>query len=339
MYTEVSEMAVRWGIAGAAKISHDFVTALASLPEGEHTVVGIAARDLSRAKTFANLHKIGNAYGNYKDLANDSNVEIVYIGVLNPQHLEVATLMLNNGKHVLCEKPLTLNLKQTTELINLAKAKGLFLMEAVWSRCFPTYEWIKKEIESGNLGEVKQVIGSFGISAPKVDRLIKKDLGGGGILDLGVYVLQLASFVYNGEKPISIKAGGHLNEDGVDISMSATLLYKEGRTATVMTHCHVKLPNEALIIGTKGTLRVPLFWCPTDIVLPSGETKSITLPEPKHPLNFINSVGLRYEAMEVRRCLRAGLKESPLISHKESLLLAELEDEIRRQIGVFYAED
>ncbi|XP_046752526.1 trans-1,2-dihydrobenzene-1,2-diol dehydrogenase-like [Diprion similis] len=332
-------MALRWGIAGAGKISHDFVTALASLPAEEHTVVGIAARDLSRAQTFANLHKIENAYGNYKDLANDPNVEIVHIGVLIPQHLEVAKLMLNNGKHVLCEKPLTLNLKQTTELINLAKAKGLFLMEAVWSRCFPIYEWIKKEIDSGNLGEVKQVIVSFGYSALNLDRLMKKDLGGGGILDLGVYVLQFVSFVYNGEKPISIKASGHLNEDGIDISMSATLLYKEGRTATVMTHCHVELPNDAIIVGTKGTLRVPLFRCPTEIVLPSGETKSITLPEPKLPLNFINSVGLGYEAMEVRRCLRAGLKESPLVSHQASLLLAEQEDELRRQIGVVYAED
>lgn len=163
-------------------------------------------------------------------------------------------------------------------------------------------------------------------------------MGGGTILDLGVYTLQLAQFVFDGEKPIDVKAGGFLNADGVDKSMSATLTYKNDRTATIITHSVVTLPNEAVIIGTKGVIKIPTFWCPVTAELPSGKIK-IELPKAPHQFNFINSAGLRFEAAEARACLQAGLKESPKVSHAESLMIAELEDELRRQIGVVYPQD
>ncbi|XP_008557626.1 trans-1,2-dihydrobenzene-1,2-diol dehydrogenase [Microplitis demolitor] len=331
-------MATRWGIAGAGKISHDFTNATATLPKNEHEVVAVAARDLNRANDFAKLHHIKKAYGSYAELAKDPDVEIVYVGTLNPQHLEVAKMMLSHGKHVLCEKPLTMNLKQTKELISFARSKGLFLMEAIWSRCFPVYQAVKDAIKAGEIGDVKQVIVSFGFAMEHVDRLNMKELGGGTILDLGVYTLQLAQFIYDGEKPINVKAGGFLNADGVDTSTSATLLYKNNRTATVMTHSVVTLPNEAVIIGTEGVIKIPTFWCPVTAELPSGKIK-FDLPKAPLPFNFINSAGLRYEAMEARACLQKGLKESPKVSHAESLLIAELEDELRRQIGVVYPQD
>ncbi|XP_015588477.1 trans-1,2-dihydrobenzene-1,2-diol dehydrogenase-like [Cephus cinctus] len=214
--------------------------------------------------------------------------------------------MLNNGKHVLCEKPLTLNSKQCSELIELAEKKNLFLMEAVWSRCFPIYDVIKKEIESGNIGDVMQVIVSFGFKLDQVDRVSLKRYGGGTIFDLGVYVLEFASFIFNGEEPTVIKAAGHLNDDGVDVSVSATLTYKNKRTAIVLTHSIVKLENEAQIIGTRGTIKVPDFWCPIKIELPTGKVE-IPLPKAAHLFNFYNSAGLRYEAIEARACLKAGM--------------------------------
>uniref|UniRef100_A0A0C9QG12 Trans-1,2-dihydrobenzene-1,2-diol dehydrogenase n=1 Tax=Fopius arisanus TaxID=64838 RepID=A0A0C9QG12_9HYME len=331
-------MATRWGIAGAGKISHDFTNALATLPNTEHQAVGVAARDLTRAQKFAQLHNIEKSYGSYQELAKDSNVEIVYVGVQNPQHLEVAKLMLENGKHVLCEKPLTLNVKQSTELINFAKEKGLFLMEAIWSRCFPLYERVKKEIQSGTIGDVKQVIAAFGFRMPDLQRLSNKAQGGGTIVDLGVYTIQLVQFIYDGEHPLSIKAAGFLNNDEVDQSMSATMLYSNNRTATIMSHALIDLPNEAYIIGTKGTIKIPQFWCPVKVELPSG---TIEDPLPTAPLqfNFINSAGLRFEAMEARECIKAGLKESPKVSHAESLRIAEIEGELRRQLGVVYPQD
>ncbi|PNF41390.1 hypothetical protein B7P43_G14417 [Cryptotermes secundus] len=163
-------MATRWGIASAGKISHDFVTALGTLPPDEHHVVAVAAQELDRAKAFATEHNIPIAYGSYEELAKNPDVEVVYIGAINTLHLDIGKLMLSNGKHVLCEKPLTVNLKQTKELINLAKEKQLFLMEAVWSRCFPAYDALKKELEAGTLGEVLQVIASFGVVIEDVER-------------------------------------------------------------------------------------------------------------------------------------------------------------------------
>lgn len=331
-------MAIRWGIAGAGKISFDFVTALGTLDKNEHVVTAIAARELSRAQDFAKLHNIKIAYDSYAKLAENSNIDVVYIGVLHPQHLEVAKLMLNHGKHVLCEKPLTMNLKQTTELLNLAKSKNLFLMEAIWSRCFPAYDGIKTMIDSGSIGDIHQVIVSFGFRLTDVPRVNVKKLGGGTILDLGIYGIQFACFIFNHEWPEKVVTSGFLNDDGVDLSVSATFLYKGNRTATILTHSLVDLPNEAHIIGTKGTIKVPNFWCPTSVEFPTG-TVQYPLPEGGHAFNFVNSAGLRYEAQEVRNCILKGLKESPKVPHSVSLLVAKLEDEMRKQVGVIYPED
>lgn len=131
-------------------------------------------------------------------------------------------------------------------------------------------------------------------------------MGGGSILDLGVYAIQFASLVYNHEKPTLIKAVGHLNKEGCDMSMSASMTYTNGRTATILTHCEVELTNEAVVIGTQGTIRIPQFWCPPKIVLANGEVKEVPLPKPKLTLNFINSTGLGYEAAEVRDCIKKG---------------------------------
>ncbi|XP_043268742.1 trans-1,2-dihydrobenzene-1,2-diol dehydrogenase-like [Venturia canescens] len=333
-------MALRWGIASAGKISHDFTIALSTLPETEHCAVAVAARDLSRAKAFAELHAIKNAYDSYEQLAHDSNIDVVYVGCLNTQHLAIAKLMLQNGKNVVCEKPLTLNKKQTAELIGVAQEKGLFLMEAIWSRFFPAYDHIKKELAAGTIGIVKQVIVSFGFDLSNVERLSSKEQGGGTILDLGVYTIQFASFIFEGEKPRKIRAAGHLNGEGVDTSMSATLLYGNDRLATIVTNGTVNLQNEAVVIGTEGIIRVPNFWCPTSVILPS---RTVEFPLPgglsSKKFNFINSAGLRYEAEHVRYCIRSSRKESERMPHEESILIAEIEDELRRQIGVIYNED
>ncbi|XP_076626895.1 trans-1,2-dihydrobenzene-1,2-diol dehydrogenase [Colletes latitarsis] len=332
-------MATKWGIVSVGKISHDFVTALRTLPESEHVVVAAAARDLSRAQAFTNLHKIKEAYDSYTKLAENKDIDIVYIGALNPQHFEIAKLMLNHGKHVLCEKPLCMNLKQATELINLAKQKKLFLMEGIWSRCFPVYEAVRKEIDSGSIGEVHQVMVTFGFDLTEVERLMKKELGGGTILDLGVYAIQFVRFIFNDDVPHSVRASGCLNEEGIDKFVSANFYYKDNRTATITTSSLTFLPNEAYIFGTKGIITIPQFWCPTTVSLPSGTVVDVPLPEGGHKFNFTNSAGLRYEAEEARKCILKGMIESQKVSHNDSLLIAQLEDEIRKQVGVVYPED
>lgn len=164
-------MALRWGIAAAGKISHDFANAVGTLADGDHEIVAVAARDLTRAKEFANLHAIGTAYAGYESLAADVNVQVVYVGVLNPQHYEVAMLMLENGKHVLCEKPLCMNEKEARKLIMYAERKKLLLMEGIWSRFFPSYQYLKKQIQSGALGDIETVNVEFGFSLTDVERL------------------------------------------------------------------------------------------------------------------------------------------------------------------------
>ncbi|CAG7826362.1 unnamed protein product [Allacma fusca] len=328
----------RWGILSAGKISNDFCVGVSTLNPEEHQLVAVGARNLESAKEFAKTHKIQNAYGTYEELVQDPNVDVVYVGTIHPHHLTSAKLALDNGKPVLCEKPLCMNVKQTKELLEYAQGKKLFLMEAIWSRFFPAYKRLKEELDKGTIGDVLQVIVSFGVKIEDVDRLRLKELGGGTVLDLGVYCVQFASLVF-GERPQKIIAGGFLNEHGVDLSTSSTLIFSGGRTATLVTNARVELPSEAIAVGTKGTLKLPFpMWCPTKLELPT-ETLEFPLPVTANFMNFGNSQGLSYQCHEVRRCLLNGLTESPIVSHDETLRIAEIMESIRKQVGVVYPQD
>lgn len=164
-------MALRWGIASAGKISHDFATAVATLPAADHKIVAVAARNQKNAQEFADLHDIERAYEGYVQLAQDENVEVVYVGTLNPQHYEVVLLMLENNKHVLCEKPLCMNQRQAAHVLRVAKERKLFLMEAIWSRFFPAYTYLSEQVKSGALGEIQEVSVGFGFPIAEVARL------------------------------------------------------------------------------------------------------------------------------------------------------------------------
>lgn len=165
-------MALKWGIASAGLVSHDFVNALGTLSNEEHQVVAVGARDLHHAEMFAKRFNIPNAYGSYLELAQDLNVEIVYIGTINPMHYEIALLMMQHGKHILVEKPMCMNEKQVLKLINCAKQKNVFLMESLWSNFFPSYQYIRQQIESGKLGEIVAVEAEYGNQdMGKLDRI------------------------------------------------------------------------------------------------------------------------------------------------------------------------
>uniref|UniRef100_A0A669EH97 Trans-1,2-dihydrobenzene-1,2-diol dehydrogenase n=2 Tax=Oreochromis niloticus TaxID=8128 RepID=A0A669EH97_ORENI len=336
----VSNMATRWGICSAGKISHDFTVALKTLPPEDHQVVAVAARKLEDAQEFAKKHSISKAYGSYEELARDPDIDVVYIGVIHPYHLNTCLLFTNAKKNVLCEKPLAMNTKEVQQILASAKKNDVFLMEAVWTRFFPVSVEIRRLLAEGELGEVKMVRSEFGVPLMHVPRAVQKELGGGALLDIGIYCLQFISMVYNGEKPESIQASGVVHvETGVDETVVAILKYSKNRMAVITCSSGVQLPNDAIIMGTKGTVRIPApMWCPTSLVVNDKETE-YPVPEPYLPLNFINSTGMRYEAEEVRQCLLKGLKESTVMSHADSLLLVELEDEIRRQVGVVYSQD
>ncbi|XP_063612011.1 trans-1,2-dihydrobenzene-1,2-diol dehydrogenase-like [Penaeus indicus] len=326
--------ATRWGIASAGLIASDFVSALKALPAEEHRLVAVAARSLESARAFRDKHGVEKAYESYAKLAEDPEIDVVYVGVIQVHHLAVASMMLKAGKHVLCEKPLCMNVQETKQLIDLAKEKKVFLMEAVWSRFFPVYREMMKRIAAGEIGDVVQVLASFGKSAEHVERLVRKDTGGGATLDMGIYTVQFATLVMDGDKPLKVLAGGHLNQEGVDVVTSATLVYPKGRTASLSTTIRADLPSEAFVVGTKGTIKVNYpMWCPESFESPSG-TYTAPLPVTGQTYNFNNSQGLMYEAAEVRRCINAGLLESPGMTHGESITIAEIMEQMRAQVGV-----
>lgn len=332
--------ATKWGIVSAGKISHDFVNSIWSLEnKTDHQVMAVAARSLKSAQEFAAKFDIPKAYEGYQALAEDPDIEVVYVGAIHPAHLSVVKLLLNHGKHILCEKPLGMNVKETKEMLELAKEKNLFFMEAIWSRVQPAYLKLKETIEKGAIGDVVHVQSEFGCKI-EADRVAKKELGGGACLDIGIYCIQLCQFVFNGEKPGKVVATGTMNSYGVDDFVSGTFLYSNGKSASFQFTSKFDTNCEAHIYGTRGkmTLKFP-FWCADKIQLPDGQVMEFALPQGKFDFNFWNSAGLGFEAEHVRQCLLKGQVQSPAVSHEETLCIAELMESIRKQIGVEYDQD
>ncbi|KAF9422998.1 hypothetical protein HW555_001541 [Spodoptera exigua] len=331
-------MTIRWGIVAAGKISNDFVNAFNSCPDiGDQKIVAVAARDQEKADEFALTHNIMLS-GTYEHMARCTDVDVVYIGALNPYHYELTKLFLEHGKHVLCEKPFGMSSDEVKKLVDLAKKKNLFLMEGVWSRFSPAYYEMEKTIQSGCIGEVKFLEANFGFFSNS-ERIHKKEYGGSAVLDVGVYVLQLAQFIFKAS-PEKLAAFGNLNEHGVDYSETIVLEYKCGKRAVLNTHTQLELCNQATVYGTKGRIKLEApFHFPDRMVIfteAGNVVKDFELHTSKLPYNFQNSAGLAFEAIEVGNCIRKGLKESPRMTHKESIQLAEQEDQIRQQLGVSF---
>uniref|UniRef100_A0A3P9BID5 Trans-1,2-dihydrobenzene-1,2-diol dehydrogenase n=1 Tax=Maylandia zebra TaxID=106582 RepID=A0A3P9BID5_9CICH len=316
-------MATRWGLCGAGKISHDFSVAIKTLPPGDHQIAVIASRSIDRAKDF--------------ELANDPEIDIVYLGMLHTEHWRVGMLFLKAGKNVLCEKPFAMNSREVKDLVATAKKNHVFLMEAIWSRCFHVYAKVRRLLAEEAVGDVKLVKAYFGSPQLDIPRSVQKELGGGALLDIGVYCLQFVLMVFNGERPESIQATGVLLDSGVDESVVVTMKFSRKRMALCAFSIAARLPNDAVIAGTKGPLKYVLgpMHCPTKLVVNDKETE-YPLPEPCLPLNITNCAGLHYEAGEVRQRL---LKGSPRMPLADSVLLTEIMAEIRKQVGVVFNQD
>uniref|UniRef100_A0A3B4G1Q5 Trans-1,2-dihydrobenzene-1,2-diol dehydrogenase n=1 Tax=Pundamilia nyererei TaxID=303518 RepID=A0A3B4G1Q5_9CICH len=203
-------MATRWGLCGAGKISHDFSVAIKTLPPGDHQV--------------RNINKLSAAA--YEELANDPEIDIVYLGMLHTEHWRVGMLFLKAGKNVLCEKPFAMNSREVKDLVATAKKNHVFLMEAIWSRCFHVYAEVRRLLAEEAVGDVKLVKAYFGSPQLDIPRSVQKELGGGALLDIGVYCLQFVLMVFNGERPESIQATGVLLDSGMIqiISQNITVL-------------------------------------------------------------------------------------------------------------------
>lgn len=322
---------VRFGILAAGKIARGFVSALDLVPDAEAVAVG--ARRLESAQEFATAFGIGTAYGGYADLVADPAVDVVYVASPHALHHEHALLALEAGKPVLCEKAFTLTAAQAAELIKEARARKLFLMEAMWMRCHPLVRRLQQLLATGELGTVRQVRADLGfrVEAPPTDRLLDPALGGGALLDMGVYPLTFAR-LFLGE-PDQVAAAATLAPSGIDLDVVLGLTHPGGGVAALTASMTAATPRSASIATDHGRFDVPApFHHPSSATWVAGEHTE-TLTEP------VLGTGLAHEAMEVVRCLRAGEVESPLVPHAETLAVMRLLDRIRADLGVRYTVD
>jgi len=308
-----------------------------TLSPDHHKILAVGASDLKKAADFAKTFSIRKAYGSYAEVAADPDVDVVYVGTINTNHFELCKMVLENNKHILCEKPLTLLPRHTEELVKLSEQKKKYFQEAVWSRFFPAYKKLREELKAGTIGDLKLVTVNFGVKIEHVERLIRKELGGGTIMDLGVYLLQFTLAAFGPEMPETVKAIGTVNKEGCDLATGVMLQYKDGRIAQLASTVFSETACEAAVFGTKGSIKLSKpFWAATEITV-NGKTEQFPLPgKAKHEFVYGNSEGLAYEAEEVRQCIEKGLLESPHMTHQESIIIARLQAEILKQVGVSY---
>jgi predicted dehydrogenase len=322
----------KWGILGPGKIAHKFAKGLAVLNQGERQAVpyAIGSRDLERAKEFAGEYGYQKAYGSYQELVQDPDVELIYVATPHPQHLEAAILCLEHGKAVVCEKPLTVNAKEAAKLIACARKNGVFLMEAMWTRFLPALVKAKELIDSGAIGEVLHIDANFGFRAglnPE-SRLFAPAYAGGSLLDVGVYPISLARWIY-GAQPERAQSHMRIGSTGVDETMAALLSYSNGRSASVQSAIRLNTDQTAVIYGEEGFMRLPSFWAGKKILLhKGGAVQELDFP--------YEATGYQFEALEAMACLERGLTESPVMPLDESLEIIETMDKIRADCGLKY---
>jgi predicted dehydrogenase len=318
----------RWGILGSGLIARRFAEDLALL-EG-HAVAAIGSRTKEAAEKFSADFPGCIPFSSYEDLVA-ADVDAIYVATPHPMHHANALLAMKAGKPVLCEKAFTVNAAQARELIEYSQANRIALMEAMWTRFLPHIHAIKELISSGALGEIHSVVADHGQYIPysRAARLWEPELGGGALLDLGIYPLTIAHIVLG--SPQSITAVATLTDKKVDLNTSIVLTYESGAHATLSCTMAARGSVSAMIAGDKARLELDdYFYAPTSYRLITREGEVTEFAK-----NYEGN-GLREEAAEFARVVRSGEIESPLMNHATTLLMMEQMDEIRAQVGVRY---
>ena len=322
---------INWGIIGAGKIAGKFATDLATLPDAN--LYGVASRNEAKAADFAQTFGFQNAFGSYESMLKDPTVEAVYIATPHVFHCENTLMALNHKKAVICEKPFAMNIREVRQMLATAKANDTFLMDALWTLCLPHILKTKQIIESGQLGKIVSVKADFGFKAnfDPTSRLFDRDLGGGSLLDIGIYPLLLSMFFLG--KPEKVTAVAKMGATLVDEECAMFLSYDSGQTANLHSTLLARTPVEAYIYCENGLIHIP-----TQFHKPVSAIKILEYDGLKETaISFDKQgIGYKYEAAEVMRCLQKGKKESELIPHQFSLDLMEVLDEVRSQIGLVY---
>jgi predicted dehydrogenase len=326
---------IRWGILGCGRIARKFAADLTLVQDAR--LMAVAARNLETAEAFSRDFPAPHVHGSYEALVADPEVDVIYVATPHALHHEHTLLCLENKKAVLCEKAFALNFRQAKEMVDLSRKKRVFLMEALWSKFLPQYQKLQELIKAGELGEIMTVIVDFGFipQAPVPPRLYDPVLGGGSLLDIGIYNVFLVLSVLG--RPDSIEASMTPTPEGVDQQCAALFKYKNGAMAQLFSSLSSNLGTDADIGGTKSRVRLTSrFYAPSaNVELYTGreETKQVI------PVHKESGSGYQYEARHVGECLRKGQYESPVMTHDDSLLIMETMDRIRAAAGIHYAVD
>ena len=322
---------IRWGILGAGHIAQSFVKDFPLLKNA--ALVAIGASDIGRAKTFAATHNIPQALS-YDELYQSNDIDAVYIATTHNFHYEQTKKCLQNGKAVLCEKPVTVNDKEFKDLMSLSQRKNLFLMGAMWTYFLPAIHKAKQWIDEGRIGKLKVIQADFAYPMEKnmEGRMYNPLLAGGALLDLGVYPVALAT-LFMDKKPNSITASGVLTETGVDANVAMVLQY-ESATATLFTSMETRMTNKLRLFGETGYIEVPDFWRAYACRLFDKDYELIESFEDGR-----TSHGFIYQMQHATDNILNNETESNIVTHQRSNEIQEIMTEVRRQIGLRYPQE
>jgi len=323
---------IRWGIAGPGRIARNLAPDFDHVPDAE--LVAVGSRSAERAEAFAREHGAARAHGSYAALIADPEVDAIYIATPHPQHHAIALAALRAGKALLVEKAFTATHAGAVEVVAEARRLGVFAMEAMWTRFQPAVVRLRELVAEGAIGEVVAVHADLGIrrAFDRADRLWAPELGGGALLDLGVYPVSFAQMVLGA--PSTVHAVGALAPTGVEQSATLLMGYEDGRAATAVTSLRSPMPGRAVVHGTGGSIELPpRFHHPTSLVLhrDGADPESMELP----PLGR----GYAEELVEVTECLLAGRTESEVMPLEDTLAVMSVLEQAARQLGVEQAED
>jgi predicted dehydrogenase len=326
---------IRWGILGAGRIAGKFASDLKLVQDAELLAVG--SRSQATADKFGQEFGIKYCHSSYEALVQNPEVDVIYIATPHVYHHENALLCLQHKKAVLCEKPFAMNTRQAAEMISVAKENKVFLMEALWTKFHPHYKKMREMIGQGLLGEIRSVLINFGFKPldPVPARLFDPALGGGTVLDIGIYNVFMAMSVLG--KPDHIDAVMTPASTGVDEQCAILFRYNNGAMAQLFSTFSSNLATEADICGTEGRIRLTSkFYEPSATIEYYKERKDSRqiIPVEKEP-----GFGYQYEARHVNECLKKGLTESNVVTFADTLLLMETLDQIREKAGIHYPAD
>ncbi|MEM8618319.1 MAG: Gfo/Idh/MocA family oxidoreductase [Actinomycetota bacterium] len=330
---------LRWGIAGTGGIAKDMVTALRTITD-THTIetVAVGSRSSANAAAFAERHGIERAHGSYEALWADPDVDVIYVASPHSHHHPMTIAALDAGKHVVCEKAFSINAAEAREMTAAAERNDRFLMEAMWSWFMPAWHDIQRRVADGDIGDIITIDANFAIDVPDPDgRHRRIDLAGGALLDLGIYPLALARFLLG--EPNRVRALANLTDQGVDATLGAVLGF-ERSVAVLTTSLEATSDLTATIVGTDGRIDIDApFWFPQRYTLRRGVQRRDNNPdvEPEHHVH--PNRGLAHEAEHAIERIRAGERQSDIVTWEATIAGMELMDEIRRQVGVIYPSE